>query len=431
VESFFSRRETRQWVVVISLLVCMILVAGPTYGVYGVFFNPLLKAFNLSRAQVSSLSGALFLALGLSAPLIGWLLDRIEAKLVLVAGTLVIVAAFVLASRAHSLGALLIAHLLMGAGVSAACNVTTPYVIANWFGARRGTALGVAFVGLAVGPMSMTILANRLLSAVGWRDGYLILAIPMLAIAVPIQLAFISSRPPWREEEPSSLDAAGSASSKSAAFSTNASIPNAGLEVGQALASRSFWLIAFANFFFGFATTSLSVHIIPYLISIGYKPGAAALAMGVTFGFAVVGNIFFGWLGDRVRSRFALSASLFGIALAVLLLLGASQMAALIGFIVIYGVAHQGPVFGVPLTVAESLGLKRFGSISGLIGFVSTVAGGLGPITAGRLFDSTGSYTAPLVMFLVSLLIAAILPIGCVSLAAPVSSQPRVKAAEA
>ena len=118
-ESFFSRRETRQWVVVISLLVCMILVAGPTYGVYGVFFNPLLKAFNLSRAQVSSLSGALFLALGLSAPLIGWLLDRIEAKLVLVAGTLVIVAAFVLASRAHSLGALLIAHLLMGAGVSA------------------------------------------------------------------------------------------------------------------------------------------------------------------------------------------------------------------------------------------------------------------------------------------------------------------------
>jgi len=427
VESFFSRRETRQWVVVISLLVCMILVAGPTYGVYGVFFNPLLKAFNLSRAQVSSLSGALFLALGLSAPLIGWLLDRIEAKLVVVAGTLLIVAAFVLASRAHSLGALLIAHLLMGAGVSAACNVTTPYVIANWFGARRGTALGVAFVGLAVGPMSMTILANRLLSAVGWRDGYLVLAIPMLAIAVPIQLAFISSRPPWREEEPSSVDEAVPAASES----TNPLIPNAGLEVGEALASRSFWLIAFANFFFGFATTSLSVHIIPYLISIGYKPGAAALAMGVTFGFAAVGNIFFGWLGDRVRSRFALSASLFGIALAVLLLIGASQMAALMGFIVIYGVAHQGPVFGVPLTIAESLGLKRFGSISGLIGFVSTVAGSLGPITAGRLFDSTGSYAAPLVMFLVSLLIAAILPMGCASLAPPALGQSRVAAAKA
>ena len=47
----------------------------------------------------------------------------------------------------------------------------------------------------------------------------------------------------------------------------SAELLNAGLEVGRRLASRSFWLIAFANFFFGFATTSLSVHIIPYLIS--------------------------------------------------------------------------------------------------------------------------------------------------------------------
>ena len=182
--------------VVISLLVCMILVAGPTYGVYGVLLNPLLKAFNLSRAQVSSLSGALFLALGLSAPLDGMAVGPDRSQAGAGGGSLSHRRGVRARQQAHSLGALLIAHLLMGAGVSAACNVTTPYVIANWYGARRGTALGVAFVGLAVGPMSMTILANRLLSAVGWRDGYLILAIPMLAIAVPIQLAFISSRPP-------------------------------------------------------------------------------------------------------------------------------------------------------------------------------------------------------------------------------------------
>ena len=52
--AFRSRRETRQWTVVASLLIAMILVAGPTYGVYGVFFTPLLKEFHLTRAQVSS-----------------------------------------------------------------------------------------------------------------------------------------------------------------------------------------------------------------------------------------------------------------------------------------------------------------------------------------------------------------------------------------
>jgi MFS family permease len=416
-EDFFARRETRQWLVVVILLLCMIIVAGPTYSVYAVFFTPLLKEFHFTRAQLSTLSGALFLSLGLSAPVIGWLLDRIDAKLVAIAGTALCVGGFVLASRAHSLGALLVAHLFMGVGVAAAVNISTPYVVANWFGARRSTALGVAFVGLALGPMSMTILANHLLSAFGWRDGYFLLAIPMLALALPMQLVFIRSRPPWA--------AAPAASERSRA--EGSVLP--GLEVGEALAGRSFWLIAFTNFFFGFATTSLSVHVIPYLISVGYKPGAAALAMGITFGFAAVGNVFFGWLGDRVRSRIALSVSLAGIAVAVLLLLGATALPALAGFIVIYGIAHQGPVFGVPLTVAESLGLRRFGSLSGMIGFVSTLAGSLGPIAAGRLFDATGSYRAPFTMFLVSLTIATLLPIGCVPLARTAPEEPNLAAA--
>ncbi len=103
----------------------------------------------------------------------------------------------------------------------------------------------------------------------------------------------------------------------------------------------------------------------------------------------------------------------------------AAAIPALAAFIVIYGIAHQGPVFGVPLTIAESLGLRRFGSLSGMIGFVSTLAGSLGPVAAaGRLFDATGSYRAPFTMFLVSLIVATILPIGCVPLARTAPEEP-------
>jgi MFS family permease len=398
-----TRRELRQWLVVASLLIAMVLVAGPTFGVYGVFFTPLLKDFGLTRAQVSSLSAALFLAMGVGAPLIGWLIDRVEARLVAAAGSLVSIAAFILAARARSLGTLVAAHALMGIGVDGACIITTPYVVANWFGSRRGTALGVAYVGLAAGPMIMTIFANYLLSAVGWRGGYFFLSLPMLAVVLPVQLIFVRSRPPW-ETAPQPRESIDGAATPAAA----------GYEVGQALAARSFWLIVFTNFFFAFATISLSVHIIPYLISIGFKPASAALAMGVTFGFAVPGNVFFGWLGDKVRSRIALAASLASIVVAIVLLMGASQIACLAAFIVIYGIAHQGPSFMVPLTIAESLGLKRFGSLSGLIGLITTLGGGIGPVVAGRLFDATGSYTAPLTLFVISVALAAILPIGCV-----------------
>lgn len=419
VDHTFDRREARQWLVVASLLLCIIVVAGPTFGAYAVLFTPLLREFNVSRAVISSFSGALFLALGISAPPTGWLLDRIETRVIAVGGTSLSILAFALAGKAHRLGTLLIAHFLMGVGVNAACIITTPYVIANWFGERRSTALGVAFVGLAVGPMCMTVLANHLLSVLGWRNTYLVLAVPMLVVAAPVQLAFVRSRAPW-DKEGSSLRNSEAARS----LPGRASVLR-GLGVAEALATRSFWLIALTNFLFGFATTSLSVHIVPYLISIGYTPASAALSLAIAYGLATVGNVFFGWLGDRVRSQVALSASITAVAFAVCLLLNASQLAFLLTFVLVYGVAHQGPVFGIPLTTAECFGLRRFGSISGLIGLTLTVSGLLGPIAAGHLFDATGSYREPFFLFLACLISAAVLPMGYVPLAESTSGEPQ------
>lgn len=410
-DNSFDRRKARQWLVVASLMLCIIVVAGPTFGAYAVLFTPLLKEFNVSHAVISSFSGALFLALGISAPPTGWLLDRIETRVIAVGGTCLSILAFALAGTAHRLGTLLMAHFLMGVGVNGACIITTPYVIANWFGERRSTALGVAFVGLAVGPMCMTVLANHLLSVLGWRNTYLVLAVPMLVVAAPVQLAFVRSHAPWDKGESSLRN-----SEASRSLPGQASVLR-GLGVAEAVASRSFWLIALTNFLFGFATTSLSVHIIPYLISIGYTPASAALSLAIAYGLATVGNVFFGWLGDRVRCQKALSASITGVACAVLLLLNASQVACLLTFVLVYGVAHQGPVFGIPLTTAECFGLRRFGSISGLIGLTLTVSGLLGPIAAGHLFDATGSYRAPFFLFLACLISAALLPIGYVPLA--------------
>jgi MFS family permease len=418
VDNSFDRREARQWLVVASLLLCIIVVAGPTFGAYAVLFTPLLREFKVSRAVISSFSGALFLGLGISAPPTGWLLDRIESRVIAVGGTSLSILAFALAGRAHRLGTLLIAHFLMGVGVNAACIITTPYVIANWFGERRSTALGVAFVGLAVGPMCMTVLANHLLSVLGWRETYLVLAVPMLVVAAPVQLAFVRGRAPWDKEESSNSKVSRSLPGQASALR--------GLGVAEALAGRSFWFIALTNFLFGFATTSLSVHIVPYLISIGYTPASAALSLAIAYGLATVGNVFFGWLGDRVPSRVALSTSIAAVALAVFLLLNASQAAFLLSFVLIYGVAHQGPVFGIPLTTAECFGLRRFGSISGLIGLTLTVSGMLGPVAAGHLFDATGSYRAPFFLFLVCLIAATVLPLGYVPFAESTGAEPRL-----
>src|SRR6266852_6343667 len=56
----------------------------------------------------------------LVVPPVGWLLDRVEAQLVIVTGAVLAGVGFLLASRAGGFGAMLVAHGLIGVGLGAA-----------------------------------------------------------------------------------------------------------------------------------------------------------------------------------------------------------------------------------------------------------------------------------------------------------------------
>src|SRR3989442_3728297 len=81
-----AAQERQGGLVVGSLFVTLFLVFGSGYNTAGVFVIPLVNQFGWSRAQVSLLQTALALSAGLVVPLVGWLLDRLEAWVVIAAG---------------------------------------------------------------------------------------------------------------------------------------------------------------------------------------------------------------------------------------------------------------------------------------------------------------------------------------------------------
>ena len=80
----------------------------------------------------------------------------------------------------------------------------------------------------------------------------------------------------------------------------------------------------------------------------------------------------------------------------MLLIFGAARTAVLIPFVLIFGLSLGAPLVLVPMLVAESLGLKRFGSIGGIAGIFNTLGAFVGPVGAGKIYDLTGSYVARL-----------------------------------
>ena len=62
-------------------------------------------------------------------------------------------------------------------------------------------------------------------------------------------------------------------------------------------------------------------------------------------------------------------------------------------FAVAYGFAHGGLFTVISPIVAEYFGLRSHGALFGIVFFSSMVGGAIGPVIAGHIFDTTGSYS--------------------------------------
>lgn len=390
-----TKRERQGWIIVASLFVTLLVIFGSGYNTGSVFVPPLMKYFGWSRTRVSWLQSLLAVSAGFSGPLIGWLLDRIEARIVMIGGALVAGCAWILASQADSFGVLLIAYLMMGVGLSAATLLPAALVIANWFGAKRGIAMGMAFAGTSFGGAVMAIVGSRAIAWGGsWRAGYMTLAIPMLVVAVPLVLLVVKTRPDEAAGETISVAARADA------------LP--GFELAEAAATRSFWMLCAGQFLYATLAAGVGLHFVPYMIGKGYKETFAAGLLSVVFLFTTMGKLGMGLAADRVSARIALTTNFIGAALGMILIFYARDPVVVYPFIAIFGLTLGAPLVLFPLLTADCLGLKRFGAIAGVAGTFNTLGAFVGPMMLGKIFDVTGSYSAAFeICFVLSILGAA------------------------
>ena len=249
-------------------------------------------------------------------------------------------------------------------GVTASTIIPTALVITNWFQENRGLALGVAFAGIPLGGTGVTIFANYVVLHYGFRAGYFAMGVPIALIVVPLLAAFVRTRPDAHADD-----------SEMATASPTA-VP--GLELSEALRSRSFWLIAIAEVLFATASLGVQVHLVPYLTGIGYAPTVAAGLFAAMFIFSAIGSFVIGSMADSRGGRVMLTAVFVAAAAGIAALLGAPHFAAVAACIVVFGFVRETRL--LPLVINESLGVRRLRSILGLLALFTTFgfAGGAG-----------------------------------------------------
>jgi MFS family permease len=371
-------REEQAKIIAGSLFVSLFFLWGGCYNTSPIFVAALLQAFGWSHARVSLIPGAMALAVGGTGIITGWLLDRLEARLVMGVGAVLVGASLIAASRATTFSGLLAANVAIGIGLGASAWLPSTVVIINWFGDRRGAALGLATAGMESGGMMLTFVAGYIISEYGWKLAYLAISVPILILVLPLLITVVRTRPP------ESID--------STAAGTFIELP--GYDVAEALRTRAFWMLAIANLASGIAVVGVFVHIVAYLMNLGYSMRFTTTVVGVALGLFALGKPTMGALADRIGGRNALGIDLLLISGSSILLLRAKHEWVIVAYLAIFGVSGAAPAALVPLVLSETLGLKRLGTLYGFLQIAITLGLFIGPVVVGRLFDLTHSYTA-------------------------------------
>jgi MFS family permease len=379
--------------IVAGLAAVNFIVMGPSYGTIGIFFSPLIKEFGCTRGQVSGMATAFLLAIGMINPCVGWLLDRIPPRIPVAIGAGATGAAFLIASQAHSLETLIFCYALAGLGVGASTILPGMVVAASWLSEQRALAIGITMAGAGVSGCVLPPVAAHLIRAYGWRVTMVGIGLPMFVLALPIIITMIRTPPEGATEE-----------EQGGALM--------GLDLGPALLSLPFWLLVGVHVTHTVASTGAYFHMVPYLIEVGYPAQTAAIIFGANAAISLPGYVLLGNLADSFGPKPVLACSLILQAISMILVVGLRGPylinVRLIIFIVLYGLPFgSGTALGSAL-LADSLGLKSFGSLAGIIGLIATMGSGAGPWVAGRIYDTSGRYAGAYELCAVLMLVGAL-----------------------
>ena len=363
---------------------------------FTLYFLPVLTELNLSRAATSLPFSLSRLEAALGAPFVGYLIDRFDVRVMLVAGTLLAGLGLILLSLTHSY--LLFVLVFIGPlsfGFQAGFNQATLAVVAHWFRRKRGLAMAIVQTGQAIGGVVIFPLVALAVLKLGWRTAAVLSGLAVLLL-LPLVL-FIRRSP-----ESMGLLPDGERSVGASAVGPRPPLDEAReFTTREALRTPTFWLLAAFHGLRNVPYAGVTVHLVPLLVWKGLDEPAAAFYVGLTALATVVVRPLTGWLGDRQSKQVVGAVGvLLGAAGLVVLVYGDGAWWALLLFAVLFSFG-DGVNSVTWALVGDVFGRAHFATIRGWISMFQSFASMPAAVYTGWVYDRTQSYTQALIAFVI------------------------------
>jgi MFS family permease len=380
------------WVIVITCFFIFFTIVAIKVSPSSLFIVPVTEYFGFSRGDFS-ISLTLISTIGMLVQLVyGLFVSRIGVRGMISIGAILAPIGFLINYRANSLAAFYAAGVIIGISFALTSITSISILINNWFDQRQGFLLGIIASGSGFGGGFFSIVIGNHIVQQGFKSAYLLSAILLAAVAVPVILLIRSKPNPEQQSPLKNLDAAPKTGRQ-----TDSNLSQ--LSLKQFFNTPTNLLALLGIFIIGVTFYPVLVSAPPYLVDKGFDARFVAAITGAIFFVLGVAKIVIGLIHDRLGIKTSLLIGVSTFMISAMLLIWARQPWMVWLFVLFIGISLSTLTVLVPLYVKKIVGPQSYSRYLGVFVAVSLAGSGIGIPMINYTYDLTGSYTRIIAAF--------------------------------
>ena len=387
------------WVVVGAAGTAVFARMAPNITTLTIFILPLSAEFGWSRTLISgSVSVGALAALVLS-PAVGWCIDRFGARPVLVVSVLVLGLAMTSMAWATVPLTFYIAFASARVVFHTSAPIGASTVSSRWFIKKRGRAIGIVFLCGAIGGLVFTMLSAQMIEHFSMKTAWIVIGLVVFGVSVAPSLLLVIERPEDMGLLPDNENPSVVVEERDLLSPVEENHENDSWTFPEAAKTKAFWMLFFAGMAMFCVNTGTNVHIGAYYLDQGLTLTVAAVAISIGWIVSACGSVVWGWVLEKIEARRAYSVVFMILCVSTVYLLTVDSTAGALIAAILIGSVSSGSNVIIAIMYANYFGRNSLGRIRGVSETGVLLGQATGPLLAGILFDSRGSYSFVFLLF--------------------------------
>jgi predicted MFS family arabinose efflux permease len=362
------------WLIIVSGCLIALINFGPRSAM-GFFQLPMLADTGFDRADFGLAMAIQNLFWGAGQPIFGAIADKFGTWRVLALAAILYASGLVLMTVSDTPTMLhLSGGVLVGLGIAAGSfGIVLAAFARNVTAENRTFAFGLGTAAGSAGMFLYAPLTQGLITAYGWQDTLVILAVIMLVVpvlAIPLRGNAASGRVSQVTYQQTARQA-----------------------LVEAFGHQSYLLLTAGFFVCGFQVAFITAHFPAYIADIGIDARYAVIGIALIGFFNIIGSLASGVLGQRHSKPWLLAWIYIARSIAVTAFLLLPQTAlSVVVFSIVMGLLWLSTVAPTNGLVAIMFGTRHLGMLSGVVFLSHQVGSYLGVWLGGELYNRFGTY---------------------------------------